>query len=66
MESLYTSPGSLTTCDDLLDQDIPMNQQESYLSIRAKSAALLQMSGQLSTLLEEGKAISASLYCFIY
>jgi hypothetical protein len=46
---------SVDACDDLLNQDNPIHPFECSQSIRAKSAALLQMAGKLSALLEEGK-----------
>jgi len=50
----FDLPGaSLATFEDLLNEDAPMCFEEASLSIRAKSATLLQLSGRLSALLEE-------------
>jgi geranylgeranyl pyrophosphate synthase len=55
METESSFPIGITCVfDDLLESRIPMHQDESSQAIRAKSAALFQLSAQLSALLDEG------------
>ena len=51
--------------ESLLRTDFPMNPQEDVLSLRAKAAALLQLSTKLSVAIADGEK-ARFCYGFIY